>query len=285
MSKSRRTVLITGCSDGGMGAELAKEFHKAGHHVIATARDVAKMSALAAAGIELLPLDVLSETSIADCVKKVKSLDILINNAGAMLAMPITDLNIAEAKKTFDLNVWACIAMIQAFMPLLLKSSKAIIVNHTSVAAGVVVPFQATYNASKAAMSMYSDSLRVELEPFKIAVVQLKTGFVKTNFLQNAKDQDARLPANSIYNPAREQAENTIRYESASGAGGQTAEQWARGVTADLLKKSPPPIIRRGSMAVAACAIAAAPSPWFDIYARRINGLDKIGKTIQTIKD
>jgi NADP-dependent 3-hydroxy acid dehydrogenase YdfG len=81
---SKRTVLITGCSDGGMGAALAKEFHQAGLHVIATARDVSKMTGLTSLGIETLPLDIQSESSIQACFAKVSDLDILINNAGAM---------------------------------------------------------------------------------------------------------------------------------------------------------------------------------------------------------
>lgn len=136
MADSKRTVLITGCSDGGMGAALAKEFHTAGLHVYATARDTSKMESLTALGIETLLLDIQSESSIEDCAKKVPRLDILINNAGAQYTMPIADISIPEAKKLFDLNVWGNIAMTQAFLPQLLKSSKAIVVNHTSVGAG-----------------------------------------------------------------------------------------------------------------------------------------------------
>ena len=83
MAVSKRTVLITGCSDGGTGAELAKQFHKAGLRVYATARDVSKMESLTALGIETLPLDIQSESSIEECAKKVSHLDMLINNAGA----------------------------------------------------------------------------------------------------------------------------------------------------------------------------------------------------------
>lgn len=82
MSSHKRTVIITGCSDGGLGAALAISFHEAGLHVYATSRDESKMSGLQARGIETLTLDVLSETSIAACVCKIPSLDILVNNAG-----------------------------------------------------------------------------------------------------------------------------------------------------------------------------------------------------------
>lgn len=82
MPPPKRTVLITGCSDGGLGAALAITFHEAGLHVYATSRDPSKMNDLQARGIEILTLDVLSDSSIAACVSKVSSLDILVNNAG-----------------------------------------------------------------------------------------------------------------------------------------------------------------------------------------------------------
>src|ERR1700748_1171583 len=110
MSSAKRSVLITGCSDGGLGAALAIAFHEAGLHVYATARDPSKMKELSALGIETLTLDVLSDSSIAACVSQLTSLDILVNNAGAGYSMPVSDISITEAKKLFDLNVWSQIA-------------------------------------------------------------------------------------------------------------------------------------------------------------------------------
>src|ERR1700712_3541828 len=122
MSDSKRKVLITGCSDGGLGAALAIAFHDAGLHVYATARNPAKLAEVTSHGIETLTLDVLSDDSIAACVSKLTDLDILVNNAGAAYSMPVSDLSIPESKKLFDLNVWSHIAVTQAFLPLLLKS-------------------------------------------------------------------------------------------------------------------------------------------------------------------
>jgi 1-acylglycerone phosphate reductase len=163
MASSKRTVLITGCSEGGMGAALAIAFHEAGLHVYATARDLSKMTQLASLGIETFVLDIQSDSSIANCISKLSSrnLDILVNNAGASASMPISDLSLPEAKKIFDVNVWSQLAVTQAFLPLLLKS-KGIIANQTSVVSTTAVPFQSAYGASKAAMAMFSDSMRLE---------------------------------------------------------------------------------------------------------------------------
>ena len=68
---SSKSILITGCSDGGLGASLARAFNAAGLRVIATARNTSKMSSLSKLGIETLSLDVCSEMSIAACVSEV----------------------------------------------------------------------------------------------------------------------------------------------------------------------------------------------------------------------
>lgn len=198
MSSPKRKVLITGCSDGGIGAALAVAFHEAGLHVYATARNPSKMEQLATLGIETFTLDVQSEYSIAACVTKLSTLDILVNYAGAQDLMPVVDVPIPEAKKQFDLNVWYHIAMIQAFLPLLLKSCNGMIVNQTSVGAVTTQPFQTIYNSSKAAITMLSDSLRLELQPFGIT----KTGVVKTNLIKNLNESQQpscrRAPSMSL---------------------------------------------------------------------------------------
>ncbi len=212
MSSPKRTVLITGCSDGGIGAALAIAFHEAGLHVYATARNPSKMEQLASLGIETLTLDVQSESSIAACVSKLSGLDILVNNAGAQFLMPVVDVSVPEAKQLFDLNVWSHIAMTQGFLPLLLKSSRGMIINQTSVGAVTTLPFQAVYNASKAALAMLSDSLRLELQPFGITVVDLRTGVIRTNLIKNLKElKQPSLPKGSIYEPAKETVEKALR--------------------------------------------------------------------------
>ena len=87
---SRRTVLITGCSEGGLGDALAQAFHAKGLRVIATARNPKKIAHFAELGIETVLLDVLSKESITRCVEEVSkltggSLSILLNNSGKLL--------------------------------------------------------------------------------------------------------------------------------------------------------------------------------------------------------
>ncbi|CAD6592189.1 MAG: hypothetical protein ASARMPRED_006070 [Alectoria sarmentosa] len=274
---TKRTVLITGCSSGGLGAALAMAFHEAGLHVYATARDPSKMAHIASLGIETLTLDVQSDSSIAACVQKLSTLDILVNNAGASYVMPFSDLSIAEGKKLFDLNVWSYLAVTQAFLPLLLKS-KGMIVNNTSVAGSMTMPFQSVYNASKAAMATFSDSQRLELAPFGITVVDLKTGVVLSNIYRKAMDN--HLPKGSIYEPAKEAVEKALRGEDMVGLG-IPAEQWARAVVQDLLRKTPPPNIWRGSQAWLVRLATMLPFGMFDGMIKKMTKLDIVEQMVR----
>ncbi len=276
MSTPKRKVLITGCSDGSLGAALAVAFHQAGLHVYATARNPSKMGHLASLGIETLPLDVQSQSSIAACVDKLSALDILVNNAGNLFLMPVVDINIAEAKNLFDLNVWSHIAVTQAFLPLLLKSPNGMIVNQTSSASVTTMPFQAVYNASKAALAMLSDCLRLELQPFGIKVVDLRTSLVKSNTINDQKlSSGSSLPEGSIYEPARDIVEKMLRQEQFVGKG-MTQGPWAEATVRDLVKTNPPSMIWRGEGSWLARIASMMPHGMFDGTIKKMTGLDQI---------
>lgn len=280
MVTTKKTVLITGCSEGGMGAALAVAFQEAGLHVYATARDPSKMASIGRAGIETLTLDVLSAESIAACVAKVPSLDILVNNAGASYSMPVSDLSIDDAKHLFDINLWAQLAVTQAFLPLLIQS-KGMIVNQTSVVAAAAVPFQSAYNASKSAISMFSDCQRLELEPFGVKVIDLKTGAVASNLIKNQKAlTPMSLPKGSIYEPAREAVESAMRNDKMADVG-TPAKQWAKEVVGDLLKKSPPLVIWRGANARLGRIGTIMPYGMMDSMIKKMTGLDVVEKKVR----
>lgn len=84
---AKKSVLITGCSQGGIGDALATTFHKKGLRVFATARNLAKVQHLKELGLEILLLDVTDDASIKQAVESVKAatggtLDVLVNNSG-----------------------------------------------------------------------------------------------------------------------------------------------------------------------------------------------------------
>lgn len=141
---SKKTALITGCSEGGIGAALAKAFHAKGYHVYATLRNPAKAGSLnQIEDIEIATLDVTKGDSIEQCVQYIKTktggtLDVLVNNAGADCTMPLLDVSLEEAKALYDLNVWAVLALTQAFAPMLIKA-RGTIVNINSVTAQMIL--------------------------------------------------------------------------------------------------------------------------------------------------
>ncbi|KAG4438889.1 hypothetical protein IFR05_005624 [Cadophora sp. M221] len=239
------------------------------------------MTQLTSLGITTLPLDVLSQPSIDTCASQLSSLDILVNNAGAMYAMPISDLSIPKAKELFDLNLWSYLAVTQAFLPLLLKSN-GIIANHTSSASVITLPFQATYNASKAAVAVYSDTLRLELEPFGVRVVDLKSGSAASNMGTEAKvlaGKAAILPKGSLYEVAKERVERSmsgVDYQK----GAVSAEVWAEGVVSELLKGRTPKVVWRGKGAWLVSYLALLPSWVTDGIWKGMTGLDVVAKAV-----
>lgn len=236
----QKTVLITGCSEGGIGDALAKEFHRKGLRVFATARNLSKVEHLKEVGIDVLPLDVVDETSIRTAVDSVQkttggTLDFLVNNSGSGYSLPLLDTEVSVAKKMFDVNVFAIIAVIQAFSPLLF-ASKGTIINIGSIAGKFPVPWQGYYNASKAAVNLLSDQLRIELKPFDVKIITVITGTIETKFFEN--QPPVKLPANSPYSPWREQVE-VVADGGIAKKDWIPVDEYAQAVVKNALKTSP----------------------------------------------
>ena len=169
---------------------------------------------------------------------------------------------------------------IQAFIPLLLRSPHPMIVNHTSVGADASIPFQSVYNASKSAMSRFSDTMHMELQPFNVKVVELRTGGVNTEIVKNVEAKQFALRKGSIYEPAREILDPGMRLEWV-GELGIPAEKWAKEVADGLLKKSPPAAIWSGKGASWAWLASFVPFVNFDAMFRRMTNLDKVEAIIK----
>ncbi|KAI9705381.1 MAG: hypothetical protein M1820_005211 [Bogoriella megaspora] len=209
MALKSKSVLVTGCSQGGIGAGLAEAFRDKGYHVFATARTPTKIpqSLAQAQDVTILPLDVLSSEAIDAAVASVAKvtdgkLDVLVNNSGVVMVKPALDVSIQEGKRLFDTNYWAFLAMIQAFAPLLIKA-KGCVVNNTS--ASGVAPFgvfSSIYNSSKAAAILGSESWRLELAPLGVRTITLITTAVKSRAFANIEPVD--IPENSRYHGIRD---------------------------------------------------------------------------------
>ncbi|KAK6827481.1 hypothetical protein PG987_010822 [Apiospora arundinis] len=199
---SKKTVLITGCSNGGIGSTLALLFHRRGYHVFATARDISKMSELAdLPDTTLLTLDVVKPADIKAAVERVTQLtagklDCLVNNAGHNHFMPILDEDLEVMRDLFETNFYGPIALTQAFAPLLIES-KGMAAYITSISGYVNTPYMGTYAASKRSLEIVAETLRLELAPFGVGVLEVVTGGVKTN--GQTYFGDFKLPSDSLY--------------------------------------------------------------------------------------
>jgi len=134
----KKTVLITGCSAGGIGWAMAKHFHQRGYYVFATLRNPSSAEFHDdGMDIEFLELDVTAPKTIAQCKEIVAKrtggrLDVLVNNAGIEFNSPLLDTDLETAKRLFDVNVWGLLAMVQVFAPLLVEA-KGVVFNQSSI--------------------------------------------------------------------------------------------------------------------------------------------------------
>jgi 1-acylglycerone phosphate reductase len=121
------------------------------------------------------------------------------------LEKPGIETQLDEIKTPFDINVFAPMQMINEFFPLLV-AAKGTIVNHGSMVRSLPHPFTSAYNASKAALSQYSNTLRLELEPLDIKVIELVSGRIATSLITVPTLSEA-----SIYKPLEQILQSRAR--------------------------------------------------------------------------
>ncbi|KAK5939308.1 hypothetical protein PMZ80_008612 [Knufia obscura] len=282
----KKIVLITGCSDDGLGSALALAFHRTSRYrVIATARSLSKLNDTRDAGIEELQLDVLSPSSISTCAKQLETLtggklDMLVNNAGAGYNMPVVDIDLDEARKVFDLNVWTLSTVSRAFLPFLLKTPGSKIVNNISIVAFTTPPVQGVYNASKAAANALNETMRLELKPFGIKVIALMTGSVKSRIMQNVEVKGVVLPEDSIYRVVPGGLTLMKDGGAVMAADAMDATIWASQVVGDLSKANPPHQIWRGSNAMLVRYGSLLPVGTFDSTLLKRTGFDEVERAL-----
>jgi len=197
MKFTGNTILITGGTSG-IGLGLALRFHQAGNKVIVAGRrkDLLDQITVEHPGIEGLELDVADPTSIARASKTVASkypdLNVLVNNAGIMLwedLLEPTSLEIAE--DTVSVNLLGTIRMVYAFLPQLVNKSDAVIMNVTSSLAFVPLPATPTYNATKAALHSFTESLRIQVADASVQVIEVAPPGVRTTLLGQQNDEQS----------------------------------------------------------------------------------------------
>jgi NAD(P)-dependent dehydrogenase (short-subunit alcohol dehydrogenase family) len=199
------SALVTGASRG-IGRAVAVELADRGFDVVATMRDPADGSGMedASGRLRVARLDV-TDPSTYDLPGDLR---VLVNNAGVDSEyLPVEHAVLEDWRTLFETNVVGVVAMTQAAIPLLRDNRPAVICNVTSSSILAAVPFYAAYRATKAAVSALSDSLRIELAPSGIRLVEILPGPVDTDMFRLSQGEHPAARFERYRNMAERAAE------------------------------------------------------------------------------
>jgi 3-oxoacyl-[acyl-carrier protein] reductase len=181
-------VIITGASRG-IGFEMVKHFLSNGHEVLAISRNADKLKALESLGAKVLPFDLLEDdfNPIVDAVKSFGKIDILINNAGALVNKPLSQITNDDLKQVYGVNVFSIIKLTRDLLPH--YNTDAHIINISSVGGvqgSVKFAGLSVYSSSKGAVSILTECLAEEFKDTTLRFNALALGAVQTEMLQEA---------------------------------------------------------------------------------------------------
>ena len=233
-----KVAVITGASSG-IGLECAKMFSEKGYKVYALSRRGGSDTE-----IHHIKCDVTDELSVKDTFKAIYEaegrIDILVNNAGFGISGAIEFTDIENAKKQFDVNFFGTVICSKEILKFMRKQKSGRIINISSMAAPLSIPFQSFYSASKAAVNSFTLSLQNEVKPFGISVCALMPGDVKTEFTQN---REKEIAGKEVYG---EIIEKSIAQMEKDEQNGMSAEKIAKAVLRLAERKNIKPLSTTG---------------------------------------
>ena len=176
-----KVVLITGGSSG-IGKSIGEFLHHKGFAVYGTSRNPDKV---VHSIFPLVALDVRDTKSIqlavAKIIQETGRLDIVINNAGVGITGPLEEIPMEEIKNNFETNFFGPIEVMKAVLPQMRLQQSGLIINITSIAAYMGLPYRSVYSASKGALELITEALRMEVKPFGIQITNVAPGDFATN--------------------------------------------------------------------------------------------------------
>ncbi|MCB9744747.1 MAG: SDR family oxidoreductase [Alphaproteobacteria bacterium] len=261
-----RVILVTGCSRG-VGRALALERASRGWTVVATLRGEAGRAPLEAAGVEVEALDVTDgpahDALVARVLARHGRLDAVVANAGAGLFGCFEDLDDAEIRALFEVNLLGVMSLLRAALPAL-RVSRGRVVLISSVAGLMAAPGSSAYSATKFALEGLGESLRHELAPFGVRVVLVEPGPTDTGFFA-ARGRGARV-GQGPYAAITRRLEDLHAQMSAQR---EPAHVVVQGVARALDGRAPPLRIATGEgVAVQILAKRLLPWPVYEAVAR-----------------
>ena len=176
-----KIVLVTGASSG-IGKAIAIFLFEKGDTVYGTSRTLKNQNDFP---FQLIALDVLKvdtiKLAIASIIEKEGRLDVLVNNAGMGITGPVEETPTDEMRNSFNTNFFGAIDVMKAILPQMRKQNSGTIINVTSIAGYMGLPFRGLYSASKGALEIVTEAARIEVKNFGIAVVNVAPGDFATN--------------------------------------------------------------------------------------------------------
>lgn len=176
-----KVILITGGSSG-IGKSIGEYLIEKNFRVYGTSRNPENYKD---SKFPILTLDVKDNATIIKAVNQVinteGNLDVLINNAGAGITGPTEELPEEEIKANFDTNFFGPINVIKAVLPQMRKQNSGLVINVTSIAGFMGLPYRGVYSASKAALEILTEAIRMELKAFNIEMTNVAPGDFATN--------------------------------------------------------------------------------------------------------
>ena len=197
-----KKVVITGCSTG-LGREMAERGRTSGWEVLASVRSMDDAPPLEALGCHVALLDLRESSSVKEFVSLVTpwaqgQLHGLVNNAGAVLASPLEHLSRTQLREQFETNVFGHLQLTQGLLPLLRKTSGAIIML-SSVSSDLTFPLYGPYSASKRALEALTDGLAMELADDKVRVAIVQPGSHSSSIWEKCHHQVEPWEADARY--------------------------------------------------------------------------------------
>lgn len=178
----KKVVLITGGSSG-IGKAIGEYLVSKDYQVYGTSRNPDRFGA--DFPFTLLPLDVTNTTSIKACVasllEKEARIDVLVNNAGVGITGPIEETPIVEIEKAFATNLYGPIQIANEVLPAMRAQGSGHIINITSIAGYMGLPYRGIYSATKAALEITTEAYRMEIQQFGIQMTNVAPGDFATN--------------------------------------------------------------------------------------------------------
>jgi len=191
---AEKVVVVTGASMG-IGEAIAAVFVEQVARVVLLSRDATRAeTARTRIGHADRTLALSCDVRHREEIDRVISLtlhhyqriDVWINNAGHGLLDSVSDVDMTACRETFDTNFFGAVACMQAALGVMKQQGSGTIINISSVAGHIPIPFHAVYSASKFAMNAFGKAARVELKGSRIHVMTVCPGYVRTNFGANA---------------------------------------------------------------------------------------------------